>query len=178
MNQAKQKLPLAPRLLGEFLVELSDIWLAKGVDNGITVGPSSEILDYFLHGDTVIPCFWHDNCANNFLCIDPYGNISQCDCWVVSYPEMHFGNLFQTSSLSNLLKESSARQHFLSRPGTLVQNCDCAECEFLAFCHGGCPIRAYSTHHTVFEKDPYCETYKILFNHLNKAAANIANSRV
>ena len=176
-NEAKKSLPLDPYRFGDFLVELSDIWLAHGFNYGVKVGPFSEILDYFLHGDTVIPCFWQANCADNFICIDPRGNVSQCDCWVASYPEMHFGNLFKTSSLSALLKTSPVRREFLGRPGILMQTRDCAECEHLAFCHGGCPVRAYSTHNTLHEKDPYCETYKQLFSHLKKAASRIASLR-
>ncbi len=57
-NEAKKSLPLDPYRFGDFLVELSDIWLAHGFNYGVKVGPFSEILDYFLHGDTVIPCFW------------------------------------------------------------------------------------------------------------------------
>lgn len=177
-NEAKRNLPLDPYRLGDFLVELSDIWLANGFHNGVKIGPLREILDYFLHGATVTPCFWQANCANNFICVDPRGNISQCDCWVASYPEMHFGNLFKTSSLTALLKSSSARREFLNRPGILMQSRDCAECEHLAFCHGGCPVRAYSTHGTLLEKDPYCETYKLLFRHLKESARQIASKSV
>lgn len=177
-NEAKRSLPLDPFELGDFLVELSDIWLANGFHNGVKVGPLSEILDYFLHGDTVIPCFWQANCANNFICVDPRGNVSQCDCWVASYPSMHFGNIFAAPSLTDLLKSNPVRQKFLDRPGILVRSHDCAECEHLAFCHGGCPVRAYSTHDTLFEKDPYCETYKRLFSHLKKAANRFVSSRL
>ena len=141
------------------------------------MGPLSEILDYFLHGDTVTPCFWQANCADNFICVDPRGNVSQCDCWVTSYPEMHFGNLFKTSSQTALLNSSPTRREFLNRPGSLIQSHDCGECEHLAFCHGGCPVRAYSSYGTLLEKDPYCETYKQLFSHLKKAARCIASAR-
>lgn len=176
-NETKLGLPLDPYRLGDFLVELSDIWFEKGFHNGVQVSPTTEILDYFLHGNTVIPCFWQSNCANNFICVDPRGNISQCDCWVASYPEMHFGNIFKPASLTDLLQSSHAHRKFLNRPGILVASRDCAECEHLAFCHGGCPVRAYSTHGTLLEKDPYCETYKQLFSHLKKAAGRIASKR-
>ena len=176
-NEAKRNLPLDPYQLGEFLVELSDIWLAHGFDKGVKVGPLSEIIDYFLHGVTTVPCFWQANCANSFICVDPKGNVSQCDCWVASYPEMHFGNIFEAPSLTALLKSNPVRQGFLDRPGILVQSHDCAECEHLAFCHGGCPVRAYSTHDTLLEKDPYCETYKHLFSYLKKAASRIVSAR-
>jgi radical SAM protein with 4Fe4S-binding SPASM domain len=168
-------LPLDAQRLGDFLVDLTDLWLERGYGRGIKVGPSSEILDYYLHGDTVIPCFWHDNCANNFVCIDPAGNVSQCDCWVASYPEMRFGNLLEDGPLWTLLEKSSARQRFLERPATLLQERDCIECEHLAICHGGCPVRAYSTFGTLLEKDPYCETYKILFARMQEISARIAS---
>ena len=174
-NETKSGLPLEAQRLGDFLVDLTDLWLERGYGRGIKVGPSSEILDYYLHGDTVIPCFWQDNCANNFVCIDPAGNVSQCDCWVASYPEMRFGNLLEDGPLWTLLEKSSARQRFLERPATLLQERDCIECEHLAICHGGCPVRAYSTFGTLLEKDPYCETYKILFARMQEISARIAS---
>ena len=174
-NETKSGLPLDAQRLGDFLVDFTDLWLERGHGRGIKVGPSSEILDYYLHGDTVIPCFWQDNCANNFVCIDPAGNVSQCDCWVASYPEMRFGNLLEDGPLWTLLEKSSARQHFWERPATLLQESDCIECEHLAICHGGCPVRAYSTFGTLLEKDPYCETYKILFARMQEISARIAS---
>jgi hypothetical protein len=47
-------------------------------------------------------------------------------------------------------------------------------CDYLALCHGGCAVRAFSVHGTLFEKDPHCELYRSLFGHMAAAAARLA----
>jgi radical SAM protein with 4Fe4S-binding SPASM domain len=174
VNDVKRSLPLDARALGRFLVDLMDLWLLRGRSRGVKVGPCTEVLNYFLDGGGRLPCFWQDNCANGFICIDPKGNVAQCDCWVASYPEMRFGNILETP-LAELLDKSPARREFLDRPGALMADTDCIDCEHLAICHGGCPVRAFSTYGRLAEKDPYCETYKMLFSHAKEQAARIAS---
>ncbi len=59
-----------------------------------------------------------------------------------------------------------------------MENCDCLECEYLAICHGGCAVRAYSTYGDIYVTDPYCYTYKTVYKHLEKKAAELAAERV
>ncbi len=173
-NDVKRDLPLDAQSFGGFLVELTDIWLERGYSQGIKVGPSSELLCAFLGRDARLPCFWQDNCAHGFVCIDPEGNVSQCDCWVASYHDMRFGNILNGTPLAVVLEQSPVRKEFLYRPGILVAQTDCIQCEHLAVCHGGCPVRAFTTYGRLTAKDPYCEAYKMLFTHVKQAAARIA----
>ena len=92
---------------------------------------------------------------------------------MTSYPEFRFGNIFDDLSLTELLRDSPARRRLLDRPGRLIQQEDCIECEHLAICHGGCPIRTYSTRGSLIAKDPYCETYKLIFAHMRDAATRV-----
>ncbi len=172
-NDVKRNLPLDAGALGRFLVGLTDLWLERGRARGVKVGPCTELLEYFMTGSSRLPCFCQDNCANDFVCIDPAGNVAQCDCWVASYPEMRFGNVLETP-LAELLEKSPARRAFLERPGRLMADTDCIACEHLALCHGGCPVRAFSTFGRLDAKDPYCETYKMVFSHVKQQAARIA----
>jgi uncharacterized protein len=55
----------------------------------------------------------------------------------------------------------------------LVQG-ECMECDYLALCHGGCPVRAFSVHGTLSERDPHCGLYRSLFAHMASAAARLA----
>jgi radical SAM protein with 4Fe4S-binding SPASM domain len=174
-NDAKRTLPLDPRALGRFLTDLTDVWLERGYRCGVRVGPSSELLDCLLHGRGITPCYWQDNCASGFFCIDPHGFVSQCDCWSASYPQMRFGNVFE-EPLTALLERSDVRQAFLARPGSLVRHGDCIECRYLSLCHGGCPVRAFSTYGRLDVKDPYCEVYKALFAHMERVASRIGGT--
>lgn len=172
-NAVKQGLPLAMDGLIRFHRELADIWLERGYQRGIRIGPFDELLNYFSHRDTCLPCIWGQNCADEMVSIDARGYVAQCDCWVTSYPDYHFGNIFQCDSFAELLADSHRRRDFYARPVKLIER-DCIECDYLALCHGGCPVRTYTLRHTLFEKDPYCALYKALFGHMQAKAAELA----
>jgi len=173
-DEVKDGYPLDQTAVGRFLCDLTDIWVDRGLAQGVKVGPMDELLNYFAGNQAVLPCIWQDNCAHHLVSIDARGNVAQCDCWVTSYPEASFGNIFETEDFTELLENSPAREDFSKRPVFLMQNRDCADCEFLGVCHGGCPVRTYSVYGHMFEKDPYCETYKVLFGHLKQTAVKVS----
>jgi uncharacterized protein len=172
-NEIKQSILLDIGELARFHCELADIWLERGPDDDIRIGPFDQLLNYFTHRYAALPCIWGQNCADEFVCIDARGYVAQCDCWVTSYPEFHFGNILECDSLSELLGTSGARQRFYERPVKLMQG-DCIQCDYLTLCHGGCPVRTYTVHRNLFEKDPYCHLYKTLFGHMEKRATELA----
>ena len=165
-NQADSLEPLDPAALGAFLVELADVWRAEGRAQGVKLGPFDELLKWFAGRDGVLPCMWRPSCPHDLVSIDPDGNVAQCDCWVSSYPEHHYGNLFKDVSLGELLATSSSREAMLARPIQLVAAAPCQTCEYLAVCHGGCAIRALTATGQLSSPDPYCESYRVLFAHL------------
>ena len=126
--QAKRDLPLESKGLIRFYTELADVWLERGLDQGVRVGPFDELLSYFRGEPSVRPCIWTDDCANHILCIDARGNVAQCDCWVASYPDYWFGNLFDAASLTTLLADNPVRERFHQRPVALVTQ-DCMACD-------------------------------------------------
>ena len=176
LNGAKLNLTLESDLLSRFFRELADIWIDHGYEK-IRVGPLDQLTDYFLHNPCAISCMWRPNCVDEFLCMDARGFVAQCDCWVTSYPSFRFGNIYESQSLSELLMASEARQKFRARPALLMRNEDCAACEFLALCHGGCPVRTYTIRGDLFRKDPYCEFYKSLFEVTREKATLLAQRR-
>jgi uncharacterized protein len=91
---------------------------------------------------------------------------------VSSYPEYVFGNILTCPDMSDIMN-SPARKPFIERPLHLMEDEDCAECEFLAVCHGGCPVRAYSATGNVFAKDPNCESTKTLCRLARNAAIEL-----
>jgi radical SAM protein with 4Fe4S-binding SPASM domain len=169
-NEAPSLEPLDPAALGRFLVELTNVWLAEGADNGVKMGPLDELFNWFSGREGVLPCMWRPSCPHDLVSVDPEGNVAQCDCWVSSYPTHHYGNLFRDGSLSNLLARSTVRGEMLNRPVQLVAVDPCRECEHLAVCHGGCAIRALTTIGRLASPDPYCEAYRLLFAHVESLA--------
>ena len=149
--------------LAAFLGELFDIWMREGYCSGIALGPFDALIDHFAHRAARLPCIWKENCSNQFISVNSKGVVAQCDCWVTSYPEYFFGNLFQEPDLTRMLKNNRARRDFVERPKHLVEHEDCLSCRYLSICHGGCPVRTYSAKGTIMAKDPYCEVYKVVF---------------
>ncbi len=176
-SESKKGFPLNTDDLTRFLIDLVDVWIAHGYEKGIKLGPFDNLLDYFTEGNRGLICIWRSNCADEFLCIDPAGYVSQCDCWAASYPEFRFGNVLACENLSELLNISSERRRFLDRPIFLVQREACQECRYLSLCHGGCPIRAYTVSGNLFTRDPYCETYKAIFSHMETVSSSLAMQR-
>jgi radical SAM protein with 4Fe4S-binding SPASM domain len=172
LNDTKKGYPLDIRRLGDFLADLATVWMERGFQKGVSVDPFNKLLDYFVQGSKDVLCIWRDNCVNDFVCVDPQGYVAQCDCWVTGYPESWFGNIFAAGSFSDLLQNSEARRRLQTRPGVLIRREDCLECDYLAICHGGCPVRAYSVHGDIDTKDPYCPLYRRLFAGLEALAAS------
>ena len=141
-----------------------------------SLDPISELVKQLTDGVSCLPCIWQGNCADEFISIDARGYVAQCDCWVTSYPEYFFGNIFESESLGRMLRESRARQDFVARPAAIIPQ-DCIECDYLSLCHGGCPVRTYTFRGTMFEKDPYCHTYLAMFRKAEEVAARISGNR-
>jgi uncharacterized protein len=171
-HRVKDGYPLDSDRLADFLLDLAAVWLDRSNDGGVQVGPLDRLMNYFVHGNKDLLCIWRDNCAHGFICVDPQGHVSQCDCWAAGYPEFRFGNIFDGNSLADLLGASEARRHLLDRPGVLIRQEDCLECDYLGICHGGCPVRAYTVHGDIHTKDPYCPLYRRLFAGLERLAAS------
>ena len=175
-NEAKRSLGLDIDRLGQFFADLTDVWVERGYNNSIAVGPIDELVKKFTDGSGCLPCIWQSNCADEFISIDARGFVAQCDCWVTSYPEYFFGNIFNDQSLGVMLRESSARKKFLERPAAIIPQ-DCIECDYLSMCHGGCPVRTYTFSGTMFEKDPYCHVYLAMFRKAEEVASKLASDR-
>ncbi|MEA3273941.1 MAG: radical SAM protein, partial [Pseudomonadota bacterium] len=119
-NVVKQGMPLDVAELARFHCELADVWLERDDHDEVRIGPFDQLLNYFTHRNARLPCIWGQNCADEFIAIDARGYVAQCDCWVTSYPNSCFGNIFESGSLSELLSDSGARQRFSERPIKLM----------------------------------------------------------
>lgn len=176
-NESKQESILDMDGLSEFVADLSRVWFERGYDQGVRLGPIDGLMDRFLGQGGSLPCIWQQNCTDEFVSIDARGHVAQCDCWVTSYPEYWFGNIFDDNSFTDLLQNSPARHKFQARPEALMKNETCLECEYLSLCHGGCPVRTYAITGDFFKKDPYCQVYKAMFSTMDDLSVNAASTR-
>lgn len=169
---AKRNFPLNNNLLSAFYADLFDLWMRRGRLEDVCISPFDPLIRYFRTGENQLSCCWSENCANIFVGIGPKGDVGQCECFVSSYPEQIFGNIRTCQDMADIMN-SPIRKPFLERPLRLMENEDCAECAYLAVCHGGCPVRAYSATGTLFAKDPDCLSNKTLFDLARKAAIEL-----
>ncbi|MBO0720244.1 MAG: radical SAM protein [Blastocatellia bacterium] len=176
-NDAKKESILDLEGLSRFFVELARVWVERGYEKGIKLGPLDQLMSHFRGEGASLPCIWRQNCTDEFVSIDARGYVAQCDCWVTSYPEYWFGNIFEDISFTELLQKSRARQRFQARPEVLMQHESCAGCDYLSICHGGCPVRTYSITGDFYLKDPYCPVYKAIFSTMEELAARMASAR-
>jgi radical SAM protein with 4Fe4S-binding SPASM domain len=173
-NEGAGTLEVEP--LTKFLLGLLEVWLKEGRDAGIKLGPFSELIEQFAGRPTNLPCIWQPNCANEFLAVDARGQTALCDCWVTSYPQHSFGNVFATQNIAQMLRGSEARERFKERPGYLIENTECRTCEWLSMCHGGCPVRTFTAKETIYAKDPYCEVYKAIFGETRRRGRGLTTT--
>ena len=164
--------------LAQFLTGLIDVWMERGHAEGVSLGPFDALIHHFTGAPARLPCIWKENCSNQFISVDAKGMVAQCDCWVTSYPEAFFGNIFREPDLTDMLRTSTARRQFVERPKHLVEHEDCLSCRWLSICHGGCPVRTYSALGTMLAKDPYCEVYKAVFARAEHHARALLRNRV
>ena len=174
-NDTKRSLGLDVDQLGQFFADLTDVWLERGYGT-VALGPIDELIKTFTDASGRLPCIWQANCADEFISIDARGFVAQCDCWVTSYPEYFFGNIYETDNLTQMLAESRARRKFVERPAIIIPK-DCIECDYLSLCHGGCPVRTFTFSGTMFEKDPYCHVYLAMFRKAEEVAAKLSGER-
>jgi radical SAM protein with 4Fe4S-binding SPASM domain len=167
---------LAPAPVSRFLVDLLDIWTSRYRERGLRLAPFVELIHHYVGRPARLPCIWQPNCADEFVTMDARGQVALCDCWVTSYPQYAFGNVFTASDLSELLGVSDARRALQERPVRLMDLEDCSACPHLSVCHGGCPVRTLAATGTPFAKDPYCEVYKAVFTKCRDLAAQMAGT--
>ena len=156
---------LDPEEMGKFLADLfttwvnpKDSWYSK-----IRINPFGELIDVFSLAprQSRCNCIWSGNCADSFFSIGPDSSVGLCDCWVTSLPDFMFGNL-QTDSFDELI-DSHSRQRLRNRIDWVLAN-ECADCDYLGICFGGCIIRTFGATGVIEQKDPYCIAYKTLFS--------------
>jgi uncharacterized protein len=169
---AKRHFPLDNDLLGAFYSDLFDLWMVKGRPEAISISPLDVLVQYFRTGENRLNCVRDENCATHFISIDPRGNVGACNCFTSSYPDYRYGNILLCPDMAEIMN-SPVRKLFLERPVRLMEEEDCAECDYLTLCHGGCTVRAYSSTGSLYRKDAYCQSDKTLFRLARNAATEL-----
>lgn len=151
--------PPDPEALADFFDELFDHWVAGGrVPN---LNPFTMLEAAYRANSGRLSCCWCFSCAEGIMAVGPGGIVAQCDCWLSTHPDLHFGCV--TDGPAEHLLGSPVRDAFRDRPAEMVRDPLCAACPYWASCHGGCPVRAYTFTNEFHSRDRYCAVYRRVF---------------
>jgi uncharacterized protein len=108
-------------------------------------------------------------CLGKFYAIVPDGSIYPCQRFA-GVEAFRLGNVLEHDGLPKV--ENSPAWELLSRRQEQVEQ-DCAGCDFVSLCHGGCVYNALAAgarSSTVGRLDPHCSAYQRLFGGLIERA--------
>jgi uncharacterized protein len=157
-----EDLGIGPAEYGLALVKLFDRWFYES-ERGIDVDPLSTILGNLMTGKP-ISCNFGENCRTGFISVGPNGDVYPCGRFD-GVKEYWLGNLNQVP-LAEIL-ESRQHKMMFDRSAKTIQGC--SSCDYSKICNAGCMHNAYMQRGQIGDKDYYCASYKILFDHLSKA---------
>lgn len=161
-----------PEQFARFLLDMFEVWVARDVGR-ISERLIDSVLHTLLYGQPAMCCY-ADRCANAYV-LEFNGDLYACDHFVER--RWRIGNLLQTP-LEELVR-SDAVEAFAALKTHLPAVC--RDCEYLPFCHGGCP-----KHHVPLYGGPdrvnhFCAAYKAFFGaalpELRRIAADVRAGR-
>lgn len=140
-----------------FMIQIFDRWFNMD-DPSISIRYFEEILFALLDNSPSL-CKFSGGCKN-FVTVNSDGNVFPCDNFV-GYEELNFGNLQQTS-LSDIVN-GSKRKRFISAISSIRE--ECQDCNFWAFCKGGCNKYSYMWEGNFRTENFLCYDRILIFSH-------------
>lgn len=144
----------SPDQFGTFMADVYSCWKEQDVGK-VSVRYIDDLLHYFLYRRSPICCN-SSKCANAFV-LEWNGDLFACDHFV--FKEWLIGNITR-EPLEQLLT-SPVLEKFARLKTDLPE--ECRKCNYLQYCHGGCP-----KHHVPIGTNParvnyFCQAYKTFF---------------
>jgi uncharacterized protein len=150
---------ITPAEYGAFLTEVFDEWYEGGRPS-----ISMRTFDNFLQSYLGVPnelCVHGDRCDAG-LVVEHNGDVYPCDFYV--HPAWRLGNIFEATLAE--MAASPGRLSFVGQKSPLPR--ECRQCEWLAFCKGGCPRNRFSLEEGGQTPDYFCVAYKRFFAHADE----------
>lgn len=167
-------LALTPKDAGRGLINLFDRWFNDLTKPSIKIDPfvfmmanigllrnNRNTLD---RTNGPIGCCYNNGCSDSYIAVVPDGDAYPCSRYS-EIPEFRLGNI-NTDSIE-ALQQSGPKQLLLKRK--LEGNQVCSRCEYVRVCNSGCPMVAHLVRGDILERDGYCTTNRMLFNHIDAA---------
>jgi len=138
------------------IIEIFDNWFLDRTS--IYVNPLLTIIEAFLFR-TMSVCFFSDSCYTFIIAVDPDGEISQCGR-LYNYP---YGNILSIDSLEVLKGNTHYRESYMRKYSVRLE---CGSCNYFYLCKGGCKGNSMIMYGSFLRKDPFCQYYRRLFEHI------------
>ena len=139
---------------GRFLLDVYEVWRSRDVGR-VSVRMFDSVMHTALFG---LPstCCYSPKCANAYV-LEFNGDLYACDHFV--FKEWRIGNITERP-LAELVTDPKLEE-FAKLKTTLPSVCE--DCEFLTFCHGGCPKHQWPIGTDAGRVNHYCEGLKLFF---------------
>ncbi|HDZ21175.1 MAG TPA: anaerobic sulfatase maturase [Phycisphaerae bacterium] len=139
---------------GRFLLDVYEVWRARDVGR-----VSVRLFDSVMHNELFgapSTCCYSQRCANAYV-LEFNGDLFVCDHFV--FKEWRVGNIMDRP-LAELVLDP-----LIERFATLKTDLPeaCRDCEYLPFCHGGCPKHHWPIGPDAGRVNHYCEGLKLFF---------------
>lgn len=152
---------LPPEEYGRLFVRLLDLYLA--CPTGVRCR-SLEVLCQSVSAGRGASCTFGD-CLGRYVAIAPNGDMYTCQR-LVGQAQFRIGNVRSIPSLEELGSSTAWQSLAAARARALEE---CADCAHYAYCRGGCVYNALAARHADAKqagRDPYCASYKQIFDHI------------
>jgi uncharacterized protein len=163
-EQMARELAITPAEYAQVAIKLFDRWFFQKERRLRMVIPPYHYLKAILGGGNSY-CNFSRNCTRHYLAVSPNGTVHSCIMFA-GRPEYAFGNI-ANSDLEAILKSPMRQQMLVVRSAQITE---CRNCRWLSLCHGGCPHHALVQHGTLLRPDMFCESYRLIFEHVYKVA--------
>ncbi len=162
-RENREELAVSPNEWGTAMIELFDLWFYDREEPFIEV---PELVNYAvgLIKNKVTGCSFSGNCRQAYISVNPNGDVYPCGRFG-SDDKFKLGNINQ-DSLEGIM-DSDLQHHLASRNVDNIE--DCKVCDYKNLCNGGCFYNAFVETGDPFQKDPFCEGYKMIYRHIEKA---------
>ncbi|MFH0859949.1 MAG: radical SAM protein [Candidatus Altiarchaeota archaeon] len=148
-------LAITPQEYGIALTELFDLWYPQF--DKIRIKTLMEY-SYAVTSNKTSGCWSIGNCLDRLIHIDVFGNVYPCDTFA-NEKSMQLGNI-SDRSLKEILVESYPK---------FARNriADCLGCKWKELCNGGCTYNAFKVHGSIYTRDYYCASRRMVFEHIS-----------
>lgn len=166
LDNSSEDLGISPVDYAQCLIECYDKWIIgeyNTIDGKpISLAPLNEIIYNLCSGRSPRLCNFAGDCYDKFISINPVGDLYNCGrfCDIDEFKIANVRDDFE--SIDDIMLKK--RQLITWEPANSEE---CLNCKWFSACRRGCPNSAYLFYKKIQDKDPYCEGYKLLFEHIS-----------